>query len=531
MERAMKTQEGCNNLNLNLPLPKPNNTFKWNSEGTALENYDIIGENNSFKQNLLNDISEQERQMSETINNNKTETDTQISNISKSVDSANTVANSAIKTADNALSISNIALDKSNTAVATANSAETKADNAISTANTALTTSESAVVTSNEAKEIAESARTTAEGIADTANSALQVASEAVNNVQIAIEASEEAQKASDNVVSTAQYAKDTADSALSKIDTTLEQANTALDNTNKLAEQVEEIPNKISNLQENKADKATTLSGYGITNAYTKTETDNFISTKADTSSLSTVATTGKYSDLTGTPTIDTALSSSSANAVQNKVVTTALNTKRTNLYARCAMGRASSSYPYVQLANYYDATTSNNNITALFIVDVTGETIAKSGSGIVRLWGRWSTSSVSALNFELLSYNGGDNAKALIQNLVACYSYTANNSTGFKLEIWEKTTTSYQTLYLRPISMCSNDYGKSDIINGFRWNFNSTYGDATSVGSASITSGYTQVAMTDKTTASYVTEKYSNTAHQAIDYGLITIANNGVF
>jgi hypothetical protein len=165
----------------------------------------------------------------------------------------------------------------------------------------------------------------------------------------------------------------------------------------------------------------------------------------KADTSSLSTVATTGKYSDLTGTPTIDTALSSSSANAVQNKVVTTALDTKRTNLYARCAIGVASSSYPYVQLANYYDATTSNNNITALFIVDVTGETIAKSGSGIVRLWGRWSTSSVSALNFELLSYNGGDNAKALIQNLVACYSYTANNSTGFKLEIWEKTTTSY--------------------------------------------------------------------------------------
>ena len=38
-----------------------------------------------------------------------------------------------------------------------------------------------------------------------------------------------------------------------------------------------------------NKADKSTTLSGYGITNAYTKTEVDNALSSKADSSAIPT--------------------------------------------------------------------------------------------------------------------------------------------------------------------------------------------------------------------------------------------------
>lgn len=41
-----------------------------------------------------------------------------------------------------------------------------------------------------------------------------------------------------------------------------------------------------IGTINTNKADKATTLSGYGITDAYTKTEVDNALSTKLDTSS-----------------------------------------------------------------------------------------------------------------------------------------------------------------------------------------------------------------------------------------------------
>lgn len=52
-------------------------------------------------------------------------------------------------------------------------------------------------------------------------------------------------------------------------------------------------------------------------------------LATKANTADLSTVATSGSYTDLTNTPTIDSALSDSSTNAVQNKVVTEALGSK----------------------------------------------------------------------------------------------------------------------------------------------------------------------------------------------------------
>lgn len=50
------------------------------------------------------------------------------------------------------------------------------------------------------------------------------------------------------------------------------------------------EIDGKVSTLENSingKATKSTTLAGYGITNAYTKTETDNLLKTKLDASSV----------------------------------------------------------------------------------------------------------------------------------------------------------------------------------------------------------------------------------------------------
>ena len=153
----------------------------------------------------------------------------------------------------------------------------------------------------------------------------------------------------------------------------------------------------------ENKANKATSLEGYGITDAYTKTQIDGMMTsvyvfqgsvpTKADlpktstkgfvynveednmnyawdgkawdplgstidlsgyllkttadstysklghghtateVSGLASVATSGSYNDLTNKPTIDTALSDASSNAVENKVIKSALDEKQPNL------------------------------------------------------------------------------------------------------------------------------------------------------------------------------------------------------
>ena len=72
----------------------------------------------------------------------------------------------------------------------------------------------------------------------------------------------------------------------------------------------------------------AVDLSGY-----YTSAQVDTLLAAKANTSSLATVATSGAYSDLTGKPTIDTALDTTSTNAVENKAIAEAVNGLDTRL------------------------------------------------------------------------------------------------------------------------------------------------------------------------------------------------------
>ena len=65
------------------------------------------------------------------------------------------------------------------------------------------------------------------------------------------------------------------------------------------------------------------------INNALTGKSDTGHTHLASDVSGLSTVATSGSYSDLTNKPTIDSALSSTSTNAVQNKVINTELGKK----------------------------------------------------------------------------------------------------------------------------------------------------------------------------------------------------------
>lgn len=90
------------------------------------------------------------------------------------------------------------------------------------------------------------------------------------------------------------------------------------------------------------------------LSNYYTSTQVDTKLSGKADKShthtatevtGLATVATSGKYSDLTGKPTIDSALSTTSTNAVQNKVINAKLTTMQTAIDGK-ASGTHTHSY-----------------------------------------------------------------------------------------------------------------------------------------------------------------------------------------
>lgn len=60
-----------------------------------------------------------------------------------------------------------------------------------------------------------------------------------------------------------------------------------------------------------------------------TKTELANY----TPTASLATVATSGSYNDLSDKPVVDSALSSTSTNAIQNKVVKAQIDTLQSNI------------------------------------------------------------------------------------------------------------------------------------------------------------------------------------------------------
>lgn len=82
--------------------------------------------------------------------------------------------------------------------------------------------------------------------------------------------------------------------------------------------------PQQVEAMIANSIDAAVSeTSTNSIQNKVIKQYVDTGLSDKASTSSLSTVATSGSYNDLNDKPTIDSELSDSSTNAVQNKVIT----------------------------------------------------------------------------------------------------------------------------------------------------------------------------------------------------------------
>ena len=68
-------------------------------------------------------------------------------------------------------------------------------------------------------------------------------------------------------------------------------------------------------------------------TKVATKTELTTELAKYTPTNSLATVATSGSYNDLSDKPVVDSALSSTSTNAVQNKVVKAQTDTLQSNI------------------------------------------------------------------------------------------------------------------------------------------------------------------------------------------------------
>ena len=140
INRALLAPVTLKDFNGELPIPKGDNVFKWNADGTAVENYDIIGENKQFQEEVTEENTETRR-----------------------------LANQALQTA-------NEAKQNSTQAVGTANNAENLANQALSTAQNAQANSQAAVQTANSASQTAQHAST-------VADSAITIASEAMDEV------------------------------------------------------------------------------------------------------------------------------------------------------------------------------------------------------------------------------------------------------------------------------------------------------------------------------------------------------------
>lgn len=69
------------------------------------------------------------------------------------------------------------------------------------------------------------------------------------------------------------------------------------------------------------------------LTGYYTSAQVDTLLAAKADSASLATVATSGAYADLSGKPTIDTALDTTSTNAVENRAVASEINSIKSDI------------------------------------------------------------------------------------------------------------------------------------------------------------------------------------------------------
>ena len=108
----------------------------------------------------------------------------------------------------------------------------------------------------------------------------------------------------------------------------------------------------------------AVDLSGY-----YTSAQTDTLLAAKANSADLATVATSGAYSDLSGKPTIDTQLNTTSTNAVENRAIASEINSIKSDITVD---GSASG-----DIASFADG--SDNPLRALTISIVA----TQSGSG----------------------------------------------------------------------------------------------------------------------------------------------------
>ena len=143
------------------------------------------------------------------------------------------------------------------------------------------------------------------------------------------------------------------------------------------------------------------------------------------------------------------------------------------------------------------------NRDFSYLFWVEILDANVNKCYA-LVRLSARWSNTSYTGHKFEILEkYGDSTDSLEALKNLTYAYSLNTTTHT-ITAEIWlEIRNVSYISYYLRPTE-CNEygDYSNTPVtLNDNIWTYYNQSGNASSIASTAITSGLTQVKVTDAT------------------------------
>ena len=221
LKNTMKIPEGSSISNLILPQPKANNVFKWKDDGTGIENYDIIGSENSFKSEVNTSLATISSEVQSAIVSFESEIDTKIaqqdtdiSDITTSVNSSLTIAQSALDTATTANTNSAQALLNAGTALTNSQSAMTSATSALENASIAVDTANDAASDADSALTIANAADEKVDEFGESIDTVIEAADK-VNELESAVE---EAKTAATTASTAATNATDAANAAIAAL-------------------------------------------------------------------------------------------------------------------------------------------------------------------------------------------------------------------------------------------------------------------------------------------------------------------------
>lgn len=170
---------------------------------------------------------------------------------------------------------------------------------------------------------------------------------------------------------------------------------------------------------------------------------------------------------------------------------------------YSRYSIAQVNSTNKFIKLASMTFTQSGNKDFSYLFWVEILEASTAKCYA-LVRLSARWSNTSYQGHKFEILEkYGGSTDSLEALKNLT--YAYSLNTTTHkITAEIWlEIRNASWVSYYLRPTE-CNeySDYSNTPVtLSNNIWTYYNKSGDASSIASTAITSGLTQVKVTDAT------------------------------